>query len=500
MTIKRTIFLLFFFAMATYVIAQDGNDEKSNGASNSKPTPSNMWEIGAHGGYMFMTGDVPSKSGYGAGLHVRKSLDYIFSLRGEALYGTFNGTAFDSLRNFETDWLSATVMGLINLNSLRWNQPVRKFSLYVGAGAGANYYETTTIRKSEDPLNRFPDTTMLDREITPHVAVGAGFAIRLGQRFNIGIDHQATIPVGSRADLLDGFDRDENGERTGFGDILQYTSLRINFNIGNASKNSEPLYWINPLDVVLNDVQKSTKSQAIALEDSDADGVIDAIDQEPDTPPDVPVDTKGRTLDSDRDGVPDFRDREPYNPPRAGESVSADGVIENPNPAVRPGMAGGAGGGVTEERVREIVGEMLSDYQLTESANSVADWFLPMIHFGNEAYNVKYSDYGTLAGIARMMKNNPQMRLVVTGHTDATGPEDANDILSYQRAKSVIEHLVQNHGIGRGRLVLHWKGQTEALVPTSSSYMNRRVEFRVASPEDVEMDPPSGSGGTKDGY
>lgn len=499
MTIKRTILLLFLFAMANMAIAQNGKDEKSDGAS-SKPTPNNMWEVGAHGGYMFMTGDVPSKSGYGAGLHVRKSLDYIFSLRGEALYGTFNGTAFDSLRNFETNWLSATVMGLINLNSLRWNQPVRKVSLYVGAGAGANYYETMTIRQSKDPLNRFPDTTTLNREITPHVALGAGLAVRLGKRFNVGLDHQALIAVGSRTDLLDGFDRDENGERTGFGDVLQYTSLRLNFNIGNPNKHSEPLYWINPLDVVLNDVQKSTKSQAIALEDSDGDGVIDAIDQEPDTPPDVPVDTKGRTLDSDRDGVPDFRDREPYNPVRAGETVSADGVIENPNPAVRPGMAGGAGGGVTEERVREIVDEMLKDYQLTENANSVADWFLPMIHFGNEAYTVKYSDYGTLAGIGRMMKSNPQIRLVVTGHTDATGSEEANDLLSYQRSKAIIDHLVENHGIGRGRLVLHWKGQTEALVPSASSYMNRRVEFRVAAPEDVEMDPPSGASGKKEGY
>lgn len=496
MTVKRTILLAFLLIIAGFAMAQKGNNEKSDNAGNagnsgSKPTPNNMWEAGAHGGYMFNTGDVATQGGYGVGLHLRKSLDYIFSLRGEALYGSFSGTAYDSLRNFENNWASVTAFGLINLNSLRWNKPVRKVSLYVGAGVGASYFEVSKIV----PPDRMP-TLALKREIAPQIAATLGIAVRLGKRFNVGLDHQAMMILGSRGDLIDGFDRDEANERTGFADILQYSNVRLNFNIGKAN-DSEPLYWVNPLEVVLDQVKEGQKKQDIAIKDSDGDGVIDAIDQEADTPPDVPVDTKGRTLDSDRDGVADYKDREPYNPPRAGESVSPDGVVENPNPAVRPG----AGGGVSEDRVREIVDEMLKDYKLTESANAVADWFLPMIHFGNDAAAIKYSDYGTLAGIARMMKSNPNLRLVITGHTDATGVEESNNALSYQRSQAVVDHLVENHGIGRGRLVIQWKGQQEALVPSASSYMNRRVEFRVAAPEDVEMDPPSGTNAKKkDGY
>ena len=97
----------------------------------------------------------------------------------------------------------------------------------------------------------------------------------------------------------------------------------------------------------------------LALKDSDADGVIDAIDQEPNTPQDVEVDTKGRVLDSDRDGVPNHKDKEPYNPPRSGEVVNSDGIIEVYNPNERSNIPGGAGamGGVSEDRVREIVKE-----------------------------------------------------------------------------------------------------------------------------------------------
>ncbi|MBK7873774.1 MAG: hypothetical protein IPJ74_25510 [Saprospiraceae bacterium] len=46
--------------------------------------------------------------------------------------------------------------------------------------------------------------------------------------------------LGSRGDLIDGFDRDEANERTGFVDILQYSNVRLNFNIGKAN-DSEPL-------------------------------------------------------------------------------------------------------------------------------------------------------------------------------------------------------------------------------------------------------------------
>lgn len=521
MTMKRTIVFLLLLMCVSAVWAQKKKTnnkepqekkektttekEKKNEPSNLKATPSNMWEVGVHGGYLFASTDITTKGGYGAGVHVRKALDYIFSLRGEAIYGKTDGEVIytpEIARSFSNDWLSGNVMGIININSLRFNKPVRPVNLYVGAGIGVNYFQVQTTRESSDTLDRRPDTINYEREIHPQVGAMVGIAFRLGKRFNVALEHQANFPLGARADLIDGFDRDETGARTGFGDILQYSSVRLNFNIGGGAKNSEPLYWINPLENVLADISEMKKNQDVAIKDSDGDGVIDAIDQEPSTAPDIPVDTKGRTLDSDRDGVPDHKDKEPYNPPRAKETVNNEGIVTNPNAAERPGGAGGAGGGVSEDRVREIVTEELSKYNLNEGgAIGVADWFLPMIHFGTDSYTIKYSDYGTLSGIARMLKGNAKLRLVITGFTDQTGPEETNRRLSYLRAQTVIDHFVETHGIGRGRLVLQWKGPEEALVPKNASYMNRRVEFRVATGEDVEMDPPTGvEAKKKDGY
>lgn len=455
--------------------------------------PKDMIEVGVGAGYFFFAGEVDHEPSYAAALHLRKATDYLFSLRVDAMVGQAKGKgrAGDDSYNYESEWFSGTVLGVFSLNNLRFDRPKKKVNLYVMGGGGVNSYSTKYETPGIGGSNR---RGTFDHEIVPHASAGAGIGIRLSPRVNIALEHQAFALFGQRGDLLDAVNWEGNNfdNRSGFNDIPNFSSLQFNFNLGNTSNRSEPLYWGGFGSELMSSLDEAKKRQNEALMDSDGDGVIDAIDQEPNTPASVPVDTKGRTLDSDKDGIPDHKDLEPYYPPRAGERVNEDGVVVNP---INPG------GGVTEDRVKELIDEALSKYGLSDPKGTVAEWFLPMIHFGVDSYTVKYSDYGTLSSLARMLKSNPNMRLVITGYTDQTGTEEYNDGLSYQRAKSVADHLESQHGIGRGRLVLHWKGTQEALVPKSASYMNRRVEFRVASSTDVEMDPPTGSKPlNKDGY
>jgi len=62
--------------------------------------PRNMWEIGAKFGQFQVSGDVPSemlwRGSYGIGLHVRKSLGYVFSLRAAYDYGQATGLGWQS--------------------------------------------------------------------------------------------------------------------------------------------------------------------------------------------------------------------------------------------------------------------------------------------------------------------------------------------------------------------------------------------------------------------
>src|SRR5699024_2984529 len=79
-----------------------------------------------------------------------------------------------------------------------------------------------------------------------------------------------------------------------------------------------------------------------------------------------------------------------------------------------------------------------------------------------------------------------------------------NDVLSYNRATAAINYLVENFNVPRNRLVLQYGGENSPLIPgvpdnhnLSSrekymQYMNRRVEFSVASPGDKNMPRPDG--------
>jgi len=442
-------------------------------------TPKNMVELGINGGLGLVAGDIDLLPSYGVGIHVRKALDYIFSIRGDFVYSLLRGAdARPPFREYETKWRSGTVFGVVTLNALRWNRSVRATNLYFMGGAGMSNYDME-FKQTKDPRRGF-----LESVYTAHVAAGVGFSVRVGGRINIGLEQQGFLLFGKNADFVDGFDT-----RIGNTDNVSFSNVSINFNLGNKSNTSEPLYWINPLETVLSDIDELKNRPEVKLDDSDQDGVLDVLDMEPETPPGAVVDTKGRTLDSDRDGVPDYLDREPFYTPTEGEQVNDEGVVINPG-AGRPQ-------GVTEDRVRELIDEALqTNGVINDNRNTPTEWFLPMIHFNSDQAIIKFTDYGTLASIARMVRANPNLRLVVTGYADGTGAELYNNRLSYNRSKAVIDHLVGTHNIGRGRLVLQWKGSNEVLVPTKDSYMNRRVEFRIAGAGDVEMDPP----GTKGGY
>ena len=60
-----------------------------------------------------------------------------------------------------------------------------------------------------------------------------------------------------------------------------------------------------------------------------------------------------------------------------------------------------------------------------------------------------------LDGLVKMLKENPDVTVEMSSHTDRVGTDDYNMRLSDRRAKSVVDYLV-NAGISPDRLT--WKG------------------------------------------
>lgn len=425
-------------------------------------------------------GDVEFVPNWGAGFHLRKAIDYVFSIRGEGFYAKLkqkdnvNGTSESTVQ-------SGSLQMLVSINNLVWNNVShRKTNVYTFFGGGVTRFEVDASKIISNDLHDVSPT------VQTHLEGGIGLAFRLSDRFNLGFEGKALALFGKDADRIDGVARKNK-------DAIGYGSVRLNFNIGNKNTKSEPLYWVNPMDIIMQDITELKNRPAFDQTDSDSDGVIDLLDQDNTTPQGVVVDTRGLPLDSDGDGIPNYQDDEPYLP--KGSKVVTRREGETPIGS--------------EEDVRKLVQDEL-EYIITGGAKTtdgkagntgsagkrlpiggITDWFLPIVHFNIDSHKIRYAEYGSLASVAHVMKSNRDLHIVVTGFTDKTASDQYNLDLSFHRAKAVIEHLVNVHGIPRSRLLLNYNGEDLPLVPsTGSTLMNRRVEFRAATYEDVEMENP----------
>jgi len=93
---------------------------------------------------------------------------------------------------------------------------------------------------------------------------------------------------------------------------------------------------------------------------------------------------------------------------------------------------------------------------------------------------VKKIYYPQIAKIARILKDNPQMKIEIAGHTDDIGSDEYNLKLSQKRAEAVKEILVKKYGIDPSRIIARGYGEKYPLVPNTSSTnraLNRRVEI-----------------------
>ena len=88
--------------------------------------------------------------------------------------------------------------------------------------------------------------------------------------------------------------------------------------------------------------------------------------------------------------------------------------------------------------------------------------------------------------IVRLMKNNPNVTLEISSHTDVRGTDDYNMELAARRGKAVVDHLVTK-GISPDRLSMRVYGAAKNAAPCPPGrqcpedvhQLNRRTEFRV---------------------
>ncbi len=220
------------------------------------------------------------------------------------------------------------------------------------------------------------------------------------------------------------------------------------------------------------------------LLDTDGDSVPDYLDQCPDTPMEAygMVDSVGCPLDSDGDGVPDYLDTCPNTPTGAKGFVDDKGCEVDsdkdgvPNwcdncPTI-PGTKDNNGCPAIKREVRNLLKKAMQGIQ-----------------FETGKATIKKSSYKILNQIADIFIANPLYHVEIQGHTDNVGKPSMNLRLSEQRARSVLNYLI-DRGVPLAQLTYKGYGDTKPIADNKTSKgraLNRRVEF-VISFEEVKYE------------
>ncbi len=453
-----------------------------NGTYNFPAKPRNQWELGVKGGLFNISGDVASQLSPGFGVHIRKAMGYVFSMRLEYMYGIGKGLNWlagsgyvgggaanpwqrlgyggqSVYYNYKSKVQDLALEGLFTLNNIRFHKAKTGFNVYGLVGIGGTMYDTKVNalngtsrysfagvqgnvfknrKETKDQLKEILDDSyetdaeshgarrpkLFGNTFKPVGHVGVGFAFKLNNRINLAIEDRVSI---TKDDLLDGQRWAEQRDLTRDFDTYNYFTVGLNFNLG--SKATEPLYWMNPLDYAYSEIRnpRLMRLPKPVLPDADGDGVTDQFDQEQ-TPQGCPVDSHGVSRDTDGDGVPDCRDKELVTPTYC-QPVDADGVGKCPCPE------GCVGKDTTGGDCAVLLGA------------------LPSVTFSGNSASVSTDARSMLASVASRMRNNPECRVVVIGYCASNKSQQQR---SWDRVNAVINYLVEKEGVSGDRFIFNY--------------------------------------------
>jgi len=241
------------------------------------------------------------------------------------------------------------------------------------------------------------------------------------------------------------------------------------------------------------------ETEAVEVTDSDGDGVVDRLDQCPDTPSGIRVDYKGCPLDSDGDGVYDYLDKCPGTPKDVSVDnqgcpldSDGDGVYDylDKCPATPKGIKVDSAG-CPLDTDGDGVPDYLDNCQDTPKGSKVNEkgcsvvgeklLILKGIKFEFDSARITKDSEAILDVAVKTLADNPLINTKIEGHTCSMGTEEYNLGLSLRRAKSVMDYLVSK-GISAERLNTEGKGEGHPIASNDTKEgrkENRRIEFVV---------------------
>ncbi len=218
--------------------------------------------------------------------------------------------------------------------------------------------------------------------------------------------------------------------------------------------------------------------------DNDADGIADAADRCPNDAEDKDgfQDEDGcPDLDNDGDGVPDTDDKCPLEAEDKDDFEDEDGCPDPDNDGDRI-LDGDDKCPLEAEVYNDFEDEDGCPDETLAKVEQGKIVIMQKIFFDTGKATIKPESFVVLQAVRGIMKTNPQIkRVAIEGHTDDVGNDKRNKKLSDDRAKSVMQWLVDN-GIDALRLSAEGFGEERPAVEGKTKEAreaNRRVEFVI---------------------
>jgi outer membrane protein OmpA-like peptidoglycan-associated protein len=214
------------------------------------------------------------------------------------------------------------------------------------------------------------------------------------------------------------------------------------------------------------------------MADTDADGLKDG--DEINT-----YRTNPLNQDTDNDGLTDGQEvntnkTDPLKSDTDGDSLSdGDEVLRHVTNPLKMDTDNGSVDDGTEVR-RGTNPLIASDDVVREEIVIGQVIVLVGINFETNSARITPDSEERLQSTLSTLKNNPNIEVEISGHTDSRGSNQSNQVLSENRANSVKEWLVA-HGIASERITTIGYGENNPIAPNDSPenmLKNRRIEFK----------------------
>lgn len=106
---------------------------------------------------------------------------------------------------------------------------------------------------------------------------------------------------------------------------------------------------------------------------------------------------------------------------------------------------------------------------------------LENVHFRQGFSDLLKESFPVLDHLVKLLKDNENMQIELSGHTDNQGHAKLNQILSEERVHTILKYLME-HGISKSRVTGKGYGDKHPVVPNDNEAnrkLNRRVEIKV---------------------